>query len=142
MDMRKAKQAYFQHRGNAALRDIEFHFTFQEWIEWWEQHLGQDWQKKRGCRRGQYVMARYNDTGPYVLGNVKCILAEDNHIEYNLNRAPQRSPRPALDYDTVVAIFLDEGGPTYLSQKYGVTKHKVYCIKTQRYFGRITNQLR
>ena len=36
-----------------------------------------------GDKKGQYVMARFNDTGPYALDNIKCITAEENHIEAN-----------------------------------------------------------
>lgn len=121
-------------------RGIEWGFTLEGWIRWWEEQLGLDWLRKRGCRRGQFVMARNMDEGPYVSWNVKCITAEENHAEYNYRRRPQQRWTPPLDRETVIAIFLDEGGPTYLSKKYGVTKHKVYCIKTQRYFKQVTDQ--
>ena len=62
----------------AKTRGIEFLFSFDEWIEWWEQNLGSDWFERRGRRRNQYVMARKGDEGPYQLDNVECILSGQN----------------------------------------------------------------
>ena len=79
----RARTIYTQQKRNAKGRSIEFDFTYEEWCLWWKKHLGDDWMKKRGCRKGQYVMARYYDDGPYSAYNVKCILAEHNHLERN-----------------------------------------------------------
>ena len=73
------KIAFKLHRRGAKARGIGFHFTFETWISWWMKHLGPDWFVKRGRKRGQYVMARTRDKGPYSAWNVKCILASANH---------------------------------------------------------------
>jgi|SRR6185369_15376265 len=73
--------AYYNHLAKARRRGIPFEFTFEEWVNWWEDHLGGNWFKKRGSHKGQYVMARFNDAGPYTPKNVKCILCTENASE-------------------------------------------------------------
>lgn len=72
------RQKYYFHKRAAELRGIEFLFTFDEWLTTWEQsgHL-----HERGCRKGQYVMARLGDRGPYAVGNVKIITCQQNNRE-------------------------------------------------------------
>lgn len=77
------KKAYHQQKNNAKKRGVEFVFTYKEWCQWWEAQLGPDWAKLRGCKKDQYVMARYGDNGPYHPDNVKCITAKQNHLERN-----------------------------------------------------------
>lgn len=59
----------------AAERGIDFTLTFEEWSQVWAE--SGHW-LERGCRRGQYVMARHGDAGPYAVGNVSIKLHEDN----------------------------------------------------------------
>jgi hypothetical protein len=77
------KEAYRVQKGNARDRGIKFEFTYAEWVAWWEEQLGPDWAKLRGCKKHQYVMARRGDKGPYHPTNVKCITAKQNHLERN-----------------------------------------------------------
>ena len=79
-------RAFDSQKGAAKDRGIDFNFSVDEWVAWWVQHLGQDWMKMRGCRRGQYVMARKKDAGAYEPSNVECILCEDNHSYRNKQR--------------------------------------------------------
>ena len=72
------KRKYSVHKAGAKARQIDFLLTFDEWWDWW-QSTGK-W-TKRGNRKGQYCMARYGDTGPYAIGNIKCILTADNSRE-------------------------------------------------------------
>lgn len=69
---------YCQHRGNAEKGGIGFLLTYGEWLQIWEAsgHL-----HERGCRKGQYVMARTGDKGPYAVGNVRITTVEDNLFE-------------------------------------------------------------
>jgi len=64
------RRAYLGQKYGAKNRGIEFHFTFEEWAKWWENHLGPNWFKMRGTKRGQYVMARKGDKGSYHPNNV------------------------------------------------------------------------
>jgi hypothetical protein len=70
--------AFKRQREGAAERGIKFKFTYEQWVAWWEAHLGPDWMQKRGCRRGQFVMARKGDKGPYAAWNVQCVLQAEN----------------------------------------------------------------
>lgn len=76
--MENLKDRYVQHRRNAKIRGVSFNLTFYEWLKLWTDsgHL-----HERGYRRGQYVMARLADKGPYAVGNVRIIKVEDNHRE-------------------------------------------------------------
>lgn len=71
--------AWREQRKSARRRGIPFQLTFEQWFEIWLRsgHL-----HERGCRQGQYVMARLNDTGPYAPGNVKIILHVENSREW------------------------------------------------------------
>lgn len=73
--------AWRNQRGYAAVRGIEFKFSFEEWVDWWETQLGSNWMRKRGNRRYKFVMARLGDKGCYEIGNVKCITQRENRLE-------------------------------------------------------------
>ena len=64
---------YHNARYCAAQRGIEWQFNYDTWIDWW----GNDMQR-RGPYKGQLVMARRNDTGPYHPDNVDKMLSSDN----------------------------------------------------------------
>lgn len=82
----RERQAFLMQRWCAEKkRGIKFQFTYEEWVAWWEKHLGPDWFEKRGPQFNKYVMARYGDKGPYAPWNVKCILAGEN-IDERLSR--------------------------------------------------------
>ena len=70
-------------RYTAGLRGIKWNLTFQEWWDWW-QATGH--YHERGCKRGQYVMARPGDIGPYALDNIFCKTHIDNTLEYAVGR--------------------------------------------------------
>ena len=67
---------YGQQRRDAKKRGIGFYLTFEEWLVLWMKS-GQ--YPNRGCRKGQYVMARFGDNGPYAFWNVEIILCEQNY---------------------------------------------------------------
>jgi hypothetical protein len=69
------KKSYGEHRQNAKKRNILFLLTYDQWLEIWtaSKHL-----HERGPRRNQYVMARFGDKGPYAVGNVDIVTAEEN----------------------------------------------------------------
>lgn len=82
---RKARRAYYQHVRGAEKRGIAFEFSLDEYIQWWESHLGEDWIWMRGRHPNQYCMARYYDSGPYAAHNVKCITNRANLAERKHN---------------------------------------------------------
>lgn len=70
-----ARKAFDRHQRNARARGIPFSFTFEEWWRWWQTD---DRWSNRGRGAGQFVMARYGDTGPYAVDNVFCSDAVEN----------------------------------------------------------------
>src|SRR5262249_54702972 len=91
------RDKYHDHKYRAARRSIAFLMTFEEWWKIWldSWHL-----LKRGCRRGDYVMARYGDKGAYEVGNVRICKVEENRAEIcpNAQRAAMRGNAYALGH--------------------------------------------
>lgn len=87
--MRKAKKQYDNQSWKAVnTKGIDWHFTFQDWLDKW---LSSGKYELRGCRKGQYVMARFNDVGPYSYGNTKIITCSENAIEASMNEKSIRA---------------------------------------------------
>jgi hypothetical protein len=79
--------AYAQQRSGARIRVIDWLFTFETWLAWWE---ATGCLPGRGRRRGQFVMARNGDTGPYSPENVHLSTQEGNSTEAGANRRQAR----------------------------------------------------
>jgi NUMOD3 motif len=77
-DLRRLRQAFRDQRNVAKARGIDFLLTFEEWLNFW-QDSGRLFE--RGRKEGQYCMARFGDTGPYALGNIKIIKHSENSSE-------------------------------------------------------------
>jgi hypothetical protein len=73
--LRKLRENFNIHRWNAKMRRVDFALSFGEWLGFW---LASGKLLQRGCKRGQYVMARHHDRGAYQLGNVSIVLATEN----------------------------------------------------------------
>ncbi|WP_242559925.1 MULTISPECIES: hypothetical protein [Pandoraea] len=73
----KDKSAYFSQKSHAKQRGITFNLTLDEWYDWW---IATGHYHQRGRNRDCYVMARYNDTGPYELGNIYCCTVQENDL--------------------------------------------------------------
>src|SRR6516162_7183362 len=71
----KARLAYYTHRHNARKRGIEWRFTFSAWMYWWVQD---DRWLRRGCHKGELVMAHRKDKGPYSPNNVVAMTPGEN----------------------------------------------------------------
>jgi hypothetical protein len=71
--------AYYGQKTHAKNRGIPFRLSFPQWLKIWQRsgHL-----HERGCRQGEYVMARFGDQGGYEIGNVKIILHTENSREW------------------------------------------------------------
>lgn len=63
---KKIKRAYDLHKSSAKQRGIEFNFTFERWLEWWQID---DRLSRRGTYKDCLVMGRYGDVGPYSFDN-------------------------------------------------------------------------
>ena len=142
MNRARARSAYYLQTYNAKRKGIQMRFTFDEWIEWWHQHLGPDWQSKRGCNQGQYVMARTGDKCHYELSNVRCALVGDNHTEHNLNRiTPTGLQRQRLTKAQVIGIFKADDLHVNIAKRFGCGTYQVHCVKTKKYYRDITDKL-
>ena len=73
---------YHCHKQDARRRGIPFLLPFEEWWDIW--HSSGKW-PERGCRKGQYVMARFGDRGAYERGNVRICPVRENMAERNKN---------------------------------------------------------
>lgn len=77
-NMEKLKIRFREHRHRALSSKIGFELTFEQWLDIW---LSSGQIHNRGTRKGQYVMARNGDAGPYKVGNVRIITASANGAE-------------------------------------------------------------
>ncbi len=77
------RKRYTQHKSNAKMRGVDFLFTFEEWKDWW---VATGKWEQRGKLRGQYVMRRHGDIGPYAIDNVFCGVTEENVRDGNLGK--------------------------------------------------------
>ena len=83
MRKRSIKSAFYDHKKGAARGHIPFLLTFEEWLKIW---VDSGHMHERGCRKGEYVMARFGDKGPYAIGNVKIITCNENCSDANRGR--------------------------------------------------------
>jgi hypothetical protein len=77
------RKRYTQHKSNAKMRGVDFLFTFDGWKDWW---IATSKWELRGKLRGQYVMRRHGDIGPYSVDNVFCGVTEENVRDGNLGK--------------------------------------------------------
>ena len=88
-EIKKARDKYNWQRSMARKRKIEFHFSFDEWLQFW---LDSGYWYNRGRKTGQYVMCRYGDIGPYSIDNVFIELNSEN-----VKQARTGKPNPMSD---------------------------------------------
>jgi hypothetical protein len=72
---------YYTQMWTAKKRGIEWNFTYDSWLDWWGADI-----INRGRNKGQLVMARYGDIGPYHPDNVRKLPVEENIKEANVGR--------------------------------------------------------
>lgn len=84
---------YIGHVSNAKRRGIEFDMTFEEWLDIW---MSSKKFEQRGRGMGKYCMCRYNDTGPYKVGNVFIGLSEENVRDGNIGKTVSKETRQRL----------------------------------------------
>jgi hypothetical protein len=146
MSKDRIRDAFSWQRSAARNRGIKFQFTFDEWVEWWEDHLGYRWFEKRGLHHGQYVMARNNDVGPYHPNNVQCILATENTAagKYNCNhlaRCGENHHNAKLTKEQVIALYTSPLGYKKLARQYGLNRGYVQDICRGKYWKHVTQNL-
>jgi len=69
---------YHEQKNRSIRRGIEWHFTYESWIEWWGDDI-----ELRGTSKDSLVMARTGDVGPYHPDNVRKATVSENSNERN-----------------------------------------------------------
>ena len=90
---RMKRDRFCAQRSGAHRRGIPWKLTFEEWWEIWEK--SGHW-AERGIKKGQYVMARFGDVGPYSTTNVRICTAEENHEEFKHTEEHKESVRKRM----------------------------------------------
>lgn len=136
--------AYYAQKYAAGQRGIGWEFTFEDWVNWWEEQLGYNWMKKRGCLRGEYVMARKGDKGPYARWNVECKTNTQNHTDKVINGSSARGEGHGmvkLTEGQAKEIYLAPGAFSALARQYGVHRDTIIAIKKGRLWKHFTAEL-
>lgn len=84
---------YCVHRQHAKGRGISWELSYIQWSLIWAR--SSKW-KLRGKGRGEYVMARFGDKGPYAPWNVKIILSSENVSEGSLGKKHSTEARARM----------------------------------------------
>ncbi len=87
---RKHRIAYRTHRGHAKARSVPWLFTYISWRTTWVR--SGHWHD-RGRLKGQYVMSRPRDEGPYSPNNVRIVQVGVNVSEAQLGWPKKRDPK-------------------------------------------------
>jgi hypothetical protein len=125
--MQTTRRKFSHQRHTAKERGIEWALTYDEWLFWWEQtgHF-----HERGCRRGQYVMARIGDVGPYSLENILCLRIDQNSVlPVHSSHPGEAHPRARLTWEQVRAIRESELLYRDLATLYGVSRSMIRKIR-------------
>ena len=109
------RHQFCSQRYSSGVRGIEFHLTFEEWCNIWDQsgHYAE-----RGRGDGKYCMSRYGDIGAYEVGNV--------FIQLNLDNSKQAmTGRPAWNRGVPCVNKGRKYGP---NAQRGVPKPRYPCV--------------
>lgn len=84
------RTAFMEQRSQAKSRGIAWELPYWQWLQIWQDsgHL-----HERGRRKGEWVMGRNGDAGPYAEWNVKIIRCETNMIQAHWKRHANRIAR-------------------------------------------------
>ena len=85
---------FVRHRSNAKQRGIEFNMTFPQWVRSWGSDI-----TNRGTRKGQKVMCRPGDVGPY----------EEGHVQIRSGRSNVQESHRLRNVATVKAAWTIDG---------------------------------
>lgn len=137
----KELRAFGRQKWSAADRGIDFLFTFDRWVSWWETQLGQKWFELRGRSKGKYVMARIGDSGPYIESNVICLTVSQNSAEgtnnyCDNNGAVKLTPAQVIEIRKNYVPYSREFGANAFAKKYGVVHGTIGpCVRGETWRG-------
>lgn len=133
--MSAVRKLFNDSKSHARERGIDFLFSFDEWVGWWNDQLGPDWMKLRGRGSSMFVMARNDDCGPYHPSNVKCITARENTLEaWQNNLIPFGEDHPSAKLTEAQALIIKKSPEksVILANRYKVSRLTVNDIKARR----------
>jgi len=115
---------YAGQKSMAKKRGVEWHFTFESWIEWW---VNTGHFHERGILDTDYQMCRYNDTGPYSIENVYCATGKENR-SISITK-----PKPVISRNILTGVE-KRYESIYKTQFDGFSKQSVSqcCMKNQK----------
>ena|SRR5215831_4363505 len=145
VDWRHPYYRYKHQLGMAKKRGIPWHFTYESWWDWWEAKLGPLWYHKRGRRKGQYVMARKGDAGPYSPENVECITVTTNAKDKKRNNTcayGSSHGNAKLDETKVRAIYTATDCTYAIAIRFNINHQFVRSIRDGRSWLRATQGLK
>lgn len=79
--LKKARLQYLHQSYQAKKRNVSWEIGFDEWLNWW---ISTGHYHERGRKSHEYCMSRYNDTGPYKIGNIFCQTVAQNTRDAHL----------------------------------------------------------
>ena len=94
-ELQKLKRKYWNKQVNAKKEGIEFFLTFDQFVQ-----LVKDSNLKvddLGFTGKNYVLARYNDSGPYAIGNCRFITQYENYHEKYITEAERTNGINAIN---------------------------------------------
>jgi len=128
-ELQKAKQQYSHQKSfckthdkrDAAGNPVEMKMSFEQWLHVWidsgKYHL-------RGCRKGQFVMARKDDLGHYAVGNVQIIPHAEN-VSFAQSGEKSNMFGKTVEHSrfkgTTVATSLATGAQIFMDGKKAIT---------------------
>lgn len=113
--------AYSNQRGRAKNRGIDWEFTFDTWLSWWEStgKLSQ-----RGRHVGGYIMCRVNDTGPYSPSNAYCGTYSDN-MKDMLSLGTRKGWQMSDDHRARIAKLAGKAGGKRFAELYSLSQDTI-----------------
>lgn len=71
VELANARKKFSRHKAQSKFRNIGFHFTFEQWYDWWLSHgIDKETDDFSKSDINRPCMCRYNDTGDYEPNNV------------------------------------------------------------------------
>lgn len=138
------RRRFIEHRFSTRQRGIEFDFTLEEWVNWWETNLGPRWFTLRGNAPDQYCMARKKDEGPYCGENVYLATNAENRRDRTINGITnfgEKNPQSKLAETQVIEILESSLSQRTLARKYGVNQSAISLIRSGKRWGHITKEI-
>lgn len=135
---KEIRDKYQDQKWMAKCRGIEFRLTIDQWVDWWKSNLGEYWLQKRGCKSGQYVMARKLDKGAYALSNIECITSNKNHSDMKKHHTYAITSARLSVRDLREIFFSKPEDEIKIAKKHKIRTTYVALIKRRKVWASVT----